>query len=141
MNQYITTAIYTFVDGKTGETTHIAVEPLRAAIIRAGVIPVLAEIGGTLITALERGDLGVEEEYALKLPDAALDVPGIVCEWGKADHVIADGAHRLWRRWKRGDATFPAYIIPEKAWRLYVVDDIPGDGKFWDHFNRNAKVR
>lgn len=140
MNRYIKTAIYTFVDGDTGEPTHIAVEPLLAAIKRSGVIPILAGIGESLVAALERGELGVEEDHALTLPEEALDVPCVVCNWGET-HIIADGAHRLWRRWKRGDLEFPVYVVPESAWRLFVVGGIPGDGKYWDHFNRNAKIR
>lgn len=136
----ITEHVYTFVDGKTGEPTHIAASSLRACVERSGVTPMLCMFGEGLTDALARGDLGVEEHHALKLPEAALEVPILVCQWGP-DHVIADGAHRLWRRWKRGDTDFPAYVIPEPAWRLFVVEGMPGDGAFWDTFNRNARVR
>lgn len=135
-----TATVYTFVDGNTGEPTHIDVTQLSAAIKRAGVTSMLTEITPSLIAALERGDLGVEEPHALTLPDEALDVPCIVCAWGDK-HVIADGAHRLWQRWQRGDTDFAVYLVPEKAWRLFVIHDVPGDGKYWDNFNRNAKIR
>lgn len=134
--------VYTFVT-KEGEVVHINMAPLKAAIIRTGITPILAEIGDTLATALEQGLLGVEEEHALKLSESALDVPAIVGTWGDSDHIVMDGNHRLWRRWKRGDTHFPAYVIPEKAWRLYCIPNelVGGDAAYWDHFNRNAKVR
>jgi hypothetical protein len=97
-------------------------------------------MGSGLIDALKRGDLGVEEAHALTLPEAALDTPLLVCQWGN-EHVIADGAHRLWRRWQRGDRDFNAYYLPEELWRPWVIHDMPGDGQFWDFFNRNIKVR
>lgn len=96
---------YTFVDGETGEPTHIAVSALKAAIKRAGVVPELVMMGEGLIEAMARGDLNVEEDHALKLPD------------------------------------FPAYLIPEKAWRHFEIEGLPGDGKFWEHVNRTSKVR
>lgn len=135
-------AVYTFVDSATGEPTHIASGMLLQAVKRAGVIPLQADIAPSLAAALEAGTLGVEEPHALSLPEAALEAPVLVCEWGDS-HVIADGAHRLWRRWRRGDTDFPAYVIPERAWRLFVIpnEEIGGDGAFWDNFNRNAKVR
>lgn len=136
----ITEAVYTFVDGETGEPTHIAASTLLATVKRAGVVPILAMIGGGLAEALQRGDLGVEEPHALKLPDVALDTPILVCEWGDK-HIIADGAHRLWRRWQRGDPDFNAYIVPEPVWRRFVIAGMPGTGEFWDYFNRNARVR
>lgn len=132
--------VYTFVNSETQQPTHIDVDPLLTAIKRAGVVPMLCEMGDTLEAALERNDLGVEEEHALKLPVEALDVPILVCCWGDT-HVVADGAHRLWRRWKRGDKGFPAYVIPERAWRPFVITGLPGDGAFWNDFNRNAKIR
>lgn len=133
--------VYTFVDRETGQPCHIAVNMLRNALKLARVQPQLCQLGGTLVDALERGDLGVEEPHALRLPDAALETPLIVCQWGESDHVLADGAHRLWRRWKRGDSTFKAYMVREPVWRLFTVHDMPGDGAFWEHFNRSVKVR
>lgn len=133
-------AVYTFVDN-AGQATHIASSSLRRALEGASWPVSVCEIGGTLVTALENGDLGVEEDHAKGLPDAALETPLIVCAWGEADHVIADGAHRLWRRWKRGDDDFTAYMVPEAVWRQFTIHDMPGSGAFWDAFNRNAKVR
>lgn len=131
--------IYTFVD-TDGTVTHIASGQLLAALVRAGAVPMLCEMADSLIACLERGDLGVEEHHALKLPESALDAPLTVGIWGDS-HIVIDGAHRLWRRWKRGDRDFPAYMVPERGWRLFELHDMPGDGTFWDDFNRNAKVR
>lgn len=132
--------VYTFVDDETGQPTHILSGRLAEALKRSGAVPMLVEMGDTLIDAIKAGTLGVEEAHALTLPEAALDVPAIVGAWGEK-HIIIDGAHRLWRRWKRGDIDFPAYVVPERAWRLFEIGDVPGDGAFWDDFNRNAKVR
>lgn len=133
--------LYTFVDKGRVEPTHIASGVLLATIQSAQRVPVVyCQIAPALCRSLERGDLGVEEAHALKLPEESLEAPAIVCEWGD-EHVVADGAHRLWRRWKRGDADFPAYIIPERVWRHFVVVDVPGDAQFWDGFNRTARVR
>jgi hypothetical protein len=136
----ITEHVYTFVDKATGEPTHIAATTLRLACEASRLQPILCEIGDTLVDALKAGALGVEEHHALKLQDSALETPLLVCIWGDS-HVLADGAHRLWRRWKRGDQSFMAYMVPEPAWRLFTIYDMPGDGSFWDDFNRNAKVR
>ena len=133
-------AVYTFVTHE-GEPTHIAASSLLAAAKASGMRTTYCELGGTLVKALERNDLGVEIEHALKLVDAALEVPLLVCEWGERDHIIADGAHRLWRRWKRGDTNFHAYVIPEPVWRMFTIYDIPGSGAMWDTFNRTVKVR
>jgi hypothetical protein len=131
--------LYTFVEGHSMHPTHIASGVLVKLL--TGRFPIhKPEISPSLARALERGDLGVEEPHALKLPEAALDTPVTVCEWGDT-HIIADGAHRLWRRWKRGDKTFPAYIVPEKLWRHFVVNGVPGTGEFWDTFNRTAQIR
>jgi hypothetical protein len=130
---------YTFVEGgPSGTPTHIAVKVLLDAV-RGRMDTTYCLLGG-MVPALERGDLGVEEAHALKFPEAALEVPGIVGEWGN-DHVMIDGAHRVWRRWKRGDAGFHAYVVPESVWRHFVVLDVPGDAAFWDDFNRNAVIR
>ncbi len=133
---------YTFVASDTGEAIHIASGCLLAFLRHVGeAIPTFEiELDPTVIAAMQRGDLGVEEDHALKLPEAALEAPLIVCEWG-GTHIFADGAHRLWRRWKRGDTTFRAWVIPERMWRQFVVMGLPGSGDYWDDFNRNAKVR
>lgn len=136
----LTDPFYTFVD-RGGTPTHIACGVLRRALEKSQKAqPYLCEFGESLIGALKRGELGVEEEHALKLPDTALEAPGIVGQWG-SDHILIDGAHRLWRRWQRGDTDFPAYMVPEELWRLFVIYDVPFDGAFWDHHNRNSKVR
>lgn len=132
--------VYTFVDGETGEPTHIATGLLLYALKGSRWPIIECEMAQSLVEALERGDLGVGEPHALSLPEAALNAPIIVCEWGDK-HIVADGAHRLWRRWKRGDTGFRAYVLPEKVWRNFTIHDAPGDGKFWDHFNRTMKVR
>jgi len=131
--------VYTFVDAATGEPTHILVDVLQRIIDQSGIPPTDCALGESLIDALKEGSLGVEEDYARTLADEALRVPLVVCEWGHT-HIIADGAHRLWRRWQRGDANFLAYVVPERIWRACVVD-LPGDGAFWDDFNRTAKIR
>lgn len=140
MEYFKASPVYTFVDDETGQATHIAVEPLLDAIKRAGVVPMIAEMGDSLIEAIKRGDLNVETDHAATLPDEALDAPCVVGAWGDK-HIIIDGSHRLWRRYARGDRDFPAYVIPERAWRLFVIDGMPGDGAYWDNFNRTAKVR
>lgn len=133
-----TDAVYTFVENG-GKATHIASGLLyRMASARLQLTHCF--FSPSLEQALERGELGVEEDHALKLPDAALEKPILVCEWGE-DHIIADGAHRLWRRWKRGDTWFKAYYVPEKAWRHFVIHGVPGTAEEWDWFTRNAKVR
>ena len=131
---------YTFVEkDHRARPTHIASGVMWQAVHRR--LPVTrCFIAPTLVAALVAGSLGVEPPHALKLPDSALDTPAMVCEWGP-DHVIADGNHRLWRRWKRGDDDFPAYVIPETLWRHFVITDMPGDADFWDTFNREAHVR
>lgn len=134
----ISESVYTFVC--IGVPTHIAASTLRSALERAQWPVTIAVMGESLAAALEAGSLGVEPAHALTLPDAALAVPCVVCEWGQ-DHVIADGAHRVWRRWKRGDIDFPAYLVPEPLWREFVIGDMPGSGEFWDTFNRTAEIR
>ena len=132
--------MYTFVEGKNMHPTHIASGVLSKALARSAMQVVHPLIAPSLAAALERGDLGVEEQHALKLSEASLEVPGVVGEWGDT-HIVIDGAHRLWRRWKRGDKTFPCYLIPEALWRHFVVNGVPGSGEFWDTFNRTAQVR
>lgn len=130
---------YTFVEQGSLKPTHIASGVLYGLI--KDRLPVhTVEFSPSVIAALERGDLGVEEAHAWKLPAAALKVPLLVCEWG-ADHIFADGAHRLWRRWKRGDKDFTCYVVPEPLWRFFTIEGVPGDGAFWDTFNRTAQVR
>jgi hypothetical protein len=133
---------YTFVSKDDGQAVHIASGCLaRFLKDMVGVIPTYEiELDPTVIAAMQRGDLGIEEDHALKLPEEALEAPLIVCEWG-GTHIFADGAHRLWRRWKRGDTTFTAWVVPERVWRHFVVMGLPGTGDYWDDFNRNAKVR
>lgn len=135
----ITDAVYTFVN-HDGVPVHIASDALLRALKRSDVVPSLCEFGDTLIVALEKGDLGVEEDHALSLPEAALETPLIVGTWG-SKHIMIDGAHRLWRRWKRGDRDFNAYYVPEEAWRRFTIDGMPGSGAFWREHNRNSKVR
>lgn len=76
----------------------------------------------------------------LPLAGATLEVPGVIGEWGE-QHISIDGAHRLWRRWKRGDPSFPAYVVPEAAWRAFCICDMPGTGDEWREFNRTMEVR
>jgi hypothetical protein len=132
-------ATYTFVNNDAHTATHIASGVLYAhASVKWPVTR--CYFGDSLEAALMRGDLGVEEPHALKLPEEALEVPALVCEWGDK-HIVADGSHRLWRRWKRGDQWFPAYVIPEEAWREYEITDVPGGAAYWDDFNRTVETR
>lgn len=134
-----TEMVYTFVE-HNGTPTHIAASTL-GTVLEARKFPVTdCIIAPSLVAALERGDLGVEEPHALRLPVEALERPGIIGEWGDA-HISIDGAHRLWRRWKRGDRTFPARVVPEKVWRLFTICDMPGTGAQWNEWNRTAQVR
>jgi|SRR5579864_2720993 len=132
--------VYTFVSNDGTEPTHIAATTLRRAleIMKWPIIKCM--IGAELIKCLERNDICIEPEHALALPEEALETAIIVCEWG-TEHVIADGSHRLWRRWKRGDDHFKGYTVPEAVWREFAIYDIPGTGEYWDKFNRTAKVR
>jgi hypothetical protein len=133
--------VYTLVDKASGKPTHVASAFLLRTCEAARLPIIRADIGGTLVTALENGELGVEEEHALKLPNEAIHSPLLVLEWNTQDHVIADGAHRLWRRWKAGHTTFRCYLVREEAWRHFEIYDMPGSGEEWDEFNRNAKIR
>lgn len=135
----ITEAVYTFVDDG-GEPTHIAASTLLAALERRNVPAATCIITPSLIAALERGDLGVEEPHALSLPEEALKRPGIIGQWGDK-HISIDGAHRLWRRWKRGDTDFPAYYLPEPVWRAFTIVDMPGSGEEWRAWNKSARIR
>jgi hypothetical protein len=130
---------YTFVE-TNGEPTHIASMVLYKMLAERNWPVTRCFIAPTLIHALKTNSLGVEEPHAVKLPEAALEKPALVCEWG-SDHVIADGNHRLWRRWKRGDKWFPAYVVPEAAWRHFTILGMPGTGEFWAEWNKTAKVR
>lgn len=133
--------VYTFVDKATGQPVHVASELLNTACKMSGWPIITANMAPSLVAAMEAGTLGVEEEHALKLPKAALDTPLLVLEYNDKSHVIADGAHRLWRRWKRGDTTFPCRVVPEPSWRMFEIYDMPGTGAEWDEFNRTAKIR
>jgi hypothetical protein len=135
----ITEAVYTFTE-KSGNVTHIAASTLKGLLEAKGFPVTHCEIGQSLAEALERGDLGVEPPHALSLPDEALERPGVIGEWRGA-HICIDGAHRLWRRWKRGDTDFPAYVVPEYIWRMFEIGDMPGTGEEWREWNRTAQVR
>ena len=135
----ITEAVYTFTTND-GQAIHIAASTLYGALERANWPVTECHMAPTLIAALERGDLGVEEPHALTLPEEALKRPGIIGEWGDA-HISIDGAHRLWRRWQRGDHDFPAYVVPEQLWRQFCVHDMPGSADEWRDWNKNAKIR
>lgn len=137
----LTEAVYTFTPHDAAPV-HIAASTLRGLLetwrhSRTGVAyPVTTCVmDDGLRRALERGDLGVEEAHAMRLPDAALDVPGIIGEWGDT-HISIDGAHRLWRRWQRGDREFPAYVVPEVLWREFTITDMPGSGDLWRELNK-----
>lgn len=142
----LSTVVYTFVE-HDDTATHIASNILLDALqtrtkVRPQGWPVTdCVIGGSLAAALERGDLGVEPPHALRLPETALEAPAMVGQWGDSDHILIDGAHRLWRRWKRGDKEFPAYVVPEALWRMFTISDMPGTGEEWREFNRTAEVR
>jgi hypothetical protein len=139
----ITEAVYTFTDN-SGGVTHIAASTLLRGLQDArggqGWPVTLCVIGETLVEALKRGDLGVEPAHALRLPSEALEAPGIIGQWGDA-HISIDGAHRLWRRWQRGDTDFPAYVVPEALWREFVIKGIGGSHAQWHHWNKHAQVR
>lgn len=135
----ITEAAYTFVE-HNGTATHIAASTLLGALERHAAPVTRCMIAPSLVEALERGDLGVEPPHALRLPLEALERPGIIGEWGDT-HIAIDGAHRLWRRWKRGDADFPAYVVPETLWRKFTIADMPGSGEYWREFNKTAQIR
>lgn len=139
---------YGFVHDDKHNVTHVAVGALKRLVaayngaFSSRPLPLdQCAFSDTLTGALERNELGVEIEHALTLSDEALKQPVIVGIWGADKHILLDGAHRLWRVWKRGDQTFPAYVVPEYVWREFVVVDMPGDAAFWDEFNRTARIR
>lgn len=132
----VSDSFYTFVE-TDGTVTHLAASLLLRTLERPHrPYPVTrCEFGETLIAALERGDLGVEPNHARRLPEAALERPGIIGLWGDT-HISIDGAHRIWRRWQRGDRWFPAYVVPEAAWRVFTIEGIPGDAETWRELNK-----
>lgn len=134
----LTEAVYTFTM-HDGTVTHIAASTLLGALERKPWPVTSCEIGESLAAALERGDLGVEPPHALRLPDAALERPGVIGEWDDA-HICIDGAHRLWRRWQRGDTHFPAYVVPEPLWRLFTIDDMPGSADLWREWHPRRRL-
>lgn len=136
----ITEAVYAFTT-HDGQAVHIAASTLLGALERKPWPVTHCVIAPSLVEALERGDLGVEPPHALSLPDAALERPGVVGEWGDGAHICIDGAHRLWRRWKRGDADFPAYVVPEALWRHFQIGDMPGSAEHWREWNKTAQIR
>lgn len=133
---------YTFTT-HTGEVYHFAIGQLNAAIKRmAGKLtPVMIPFDQSLLHALKSGDMGVEPDHAARLPLEALERPVLVLAWGDGEHVICDGAHRLWRRMERGDADFPAYFIPPTVWRYFLITGIPGSAELWRKANEEQGVR
>lgn len=133
---------YGFVDNDKNEVTHIATGVIKRIMAEDLIRPPVTQcmFGESLTQAFERGELGVEEDHAMRLPEEALKVPCLIGLWGKS-HIMLDGAHRVWRRLKRGDLDFPAYVMPENVWREFIVYDVPGTAAQWNEFNRHAKIR
>jgi hypothetical protein len=130
----LTESVYTFTPDDA-PPVHIAASVLGRALKSANWPVTDCHIAPSLVDALKRGLLGVEEAHARRLPDGALNIPGIIGTWGE-HHISIDGAHRLWRRWQRGDASFPAYVVPEKLWRRFTIVGFPGDADDWREINK-----
>jgi hypothetical protein len=133
---------YTFTT-HTGEVYHFAVDQLNRALKRleGKLTPVLVPFDETVTDMLKNGAMGVEPDHAARLPVEALERPVLVLQWGDGQHVICDGAHRLYRRMGRGDTDFPAYFIPPNVWRYFLITGLPGDAAHWREANKEQGVR
>lgn len=85
---------YGFVDRDKSRVTHVATGVIKFLLAELPLKPQLTicMFGDTLCQAFEKGELGVEEDHALRLPEEALKVPALVGLWDDG-HLMLDGAY------------------------------------------------
>lgn len=128
--------VYTFKEDKTGELHHFAVDQMNA-YIRAALKPELIVIHPDMLKHLvNRG--GWEPDHLANMSDAALEAPCTLIDYGDGTHVLADGVHRVLKHAQKGHDTFPAYVVPERIWRRFLIEDVPREIVDWDDFLVNG---
>lgn len=66
----------------------------------------------------------VDEQYARSLPLERLNTPIIMVKFNESGGPSIDGHHRHVARWLMGLPTVPAYFLPLKAARAFLVTGI-----------------
>lgn len=54
-----------------------------------------------------------------------INEPCVLLDWGDGTHVVADGNHRVVARYMMQLPTLPAWLLPEKVWRRFVIEGVP----------------
>jgi len=117
--------VFTHVDMKTGECITLAAQELADWCKRTNqpiqIIPIEKQY-----SEFNRENRGVEEHRFKKFElDGGVKEPMVFCTWPDGTHLLVDGTHRyVWLA--EHNAHFgAAYILDEKDWRPFVIEDYP----------------
>lgn len=116
--------------GQDGVLLHFAVTRMNAYLAGSG-FPV-STIGLTeeLVTDVLRQN-GIEPDHLERITPERMEHPLLLLRWADETHVVADGGHRLVRRALSGIDHAQAWLVPERLWRRFVIDGMPGEATQW----------
>lgn len=120
---------FAWSDQNTGEVIHFATTRMNTYLSSHWPVTKVALTPQLVTTVIAQN--GIELEHLERIDDARLNEPVIMLAWPDGTHVTADGSHRLVKRASLGLHFVPAFLAPERLWRRFVIDGMPGEEDAW----------
>jgi hypothetical protein len=125
--------VYSWSSKKRGSTLHFAITRMRMYLESLDLPIIEAALTKELILAVASSN-GLEEEHLERQSDEKLDQPIIMLDCGDGTHIVADGSHRMLRRFLKGLFTAPTWSVPEHIWQRFIITGMPGDEEGWQRY-------
>lgn len=124
---------FTWRQGDTGEVMHFAVTRFNTYLtaLPFPVRPIALTKELVLHLAARNG---VEPEHLERLPPSRLDDPCLLIESTNDTHMVVDGSHRIIKRFMLGEQVAPAWLVPGRIWRRFLIEGVPGRDCDWSDY-------
>jgi hypothetical protein len=125
--------VYSWSSRSRGTTLHFAMTRMRT-YLESSELPVIdVALTKELIFAIASSN-GLEEEHFDRQSDEKLEQPVIMFDCDDGSHIVADGSHRMVRRFLKYIFFVPAWSVPERIWRRFIITDMPGSEQGWQDY-------
>lgn len=108
---------------KEGESLHFATTRLLRYLKTSSLPVVNVELDAALAEHVARRN-GVEPGH-LTESLKRIEEPCVLIEYIDGTHIVVDGNHRIFARQLLEFTFAPAWILPEKVWRRFLIEGVP----------------